>query len=257
MRAFGQGIVIVDQSASALDDSVLKNTNTKIVFRAPFEIDREILGGALALDEKQKKALSTLENHTALVKQNDWLEAVCCHMDKVPTLSENPQVDKAEDAALDENRSCLTAVILSMIGGRYTGRHRLTVKPEYRRPTHEEISKWLLNNVRDLNLRRKIDDMLKYDEFPYRELAEIKDLLQGVHPLAEIMRTAALAASDIGLINHMLISLESKTLFDNQEACMNVIHDCLRCVDSSKMMDNAAKYLENNVTLAREGGCHV
>lgn len=257
MRAFGQGIVIVDQSASALDDSVLKNTNTKIVFRAPFEIDREILGGALALDEKQKKALSTLENHTALVKQNDWLEAVCCHMDKVTTLAEYPQVEKAEDAALDENRSCLTAVILSMIGGRYTGRDTLTVKPEYRRPTHEEISKWLSDNVRDLNLRRKICDMLKYDEFPYRELSKIKDLLQGVHPLAEIMRTAALAASDIGLINYMLISLESKTLFDNQEACMNVIHDCLRCVDSSKMMDNAAKYLENNVTLAREGGCHV
>ncbi|MDY0136141.1 MAG: DUF853 family protein [Thiomicrospira sp.] len=83
MRAYGQGFMVADQSASAIDDSVLRNTNTKIVMRAPYEADRLALGGALALDEEQTRSLAKLENHTAVVFQSNWLEPVLCRLKKV------------------------------------------------------------------------------------------------------------------------------------------------------------------------------
>lgn len=91
MRAYGQGFMVADQSASAIDDSVLKNTNIKIVMRAPYQPDREALGGALALTDEQTNQLSMLENHTAVVHQSDWLEPVLCHISKteLPTKVEN------------------------------------------------------------------------------------------------------------------------------------------------------------------------
>src|SRR5690606_26566839 len=83
MRAFGQGFVVADQSASALDDAVLRNTNTKIVMRAPFEADRTALGGALALNDEQTRQLAKLENHTAVIYQSNWLEPVLCGVQQV------------------------------------------------------------------------------------------------------------------------------------------------------------------------------
>jgi len=82
LRAYGQGFLIADQSVSALDAAVQRNTNTKIAFCAPFETDREILAGALSLDEEQKNSLARLESYTAIVKQNDWADAVQCRIDE-------------------------------------------------------------------------------------------------------------------------------------------------------------------------------
>lgn len=82
MRAYGQGFIIADQSASAIDDAVLRNTNTKIVMRAPFEADRVALGGALALNEEQTQQLARLENQTAVIHQSNWLEPVLCRIQK-------------------------------------------------------------------------------------------------------------------------------------------------------------------------------
>ncbi|MBP2299235.1 FtsK/SpoIIIE domain-containing protein [Azospirillum picis] len=100
MRGYGQGFIIADQSASALDDCVLRNTNIKIVMRAPFEVDRIALGGALALSEEQAKQLARLENHTAVVSQSDWLEPLLCHIkpEEIPSanISLAPEVSGKE-----------------------------------------------------------------------------------------------------------------------------------------------------------------
>lgn len=80
MRAYGEGFFVVDQSASALDASVLRNTGTKIAFNAPLEEDRKILAGAMALDDLQQEALARLPVQIAAVKQNDWTEAVLCRV---------------------------------------------------------------------------------------------------------------------------------------------------------------------------------
>lgn len=116
MRAYGQGFVVADQSASALDDCVLRNTSTKIVMRAPFAQDREVLGGALALDDRQTRQLARLENHTALVHQSHWLEPVLCRVEKleIPTLQPHPLRDDR-----GERREARTVLLLTLWGDRH------------------------------------------------------------------------------------------------------------------------------------------
>lgn len=122
MRAYGQGFLIADQSASVLDPAIQRNTNTKIAFCAPFEADREILSGALSLDDEQKKALARLESHTAIVKQNNWADAVQCHIDiysagaTTPNFADAPQKGPLQVEQQDTLSDIALHFLLSRIG---------------------------------------------------------------------------------------------------------------------------------------------
>lgn len=82
MRTYGEGFVIVDQAPGLLDESVIRNTNTKVILRLPDANDREIVGRAVALNDNQIKELAKLPRGIAAVYQNNWVEAVLCHYDK-------------------------------------------------------------------------------------------------------------------------------------------------------------------------------
>ena len=82
IRTYGEGFVIVDQAPDLLDSAAIRNTNTKIILRLPESRDREITGGAIALKEQQFAELSKLPTGIAAVYQNDWQEAVLCHLPK-------------------------------------------------------------------------------------------------------------------------------------------------------------------------------
>lgn len=60
IRAYGQGVVIADQVPVRLAPDVIKNTNLKIAHRIISADDRAVLAGAMAMDEVQAKALTTL-----------------------------------------------------------------------------------------------------------------------------------------------------------------------------------------------------
>ncbi|MFD7206603.1 ATP-binding protein [Streptomyces sp. NPDC059893] len=60
IRAYGQGVVIADQVPVRLAPDVIKNTNLKIAHRIISADDRTVLAGAMAMDELQAKALTTL-----------------------------------------------------------------------------------------------------------------------------------------------------------------------------------------------------
>ncbi|MFE2297914.1 ATP-binding protein [Streptomyces sp. NPDC059445] len=60
IRAYGQGVVIADQVPVRLAPDVIKNTNLKIAHRIISADDRMVLAGAMAMDEMQAKALTTL-----------------------------------------------------------------------------------------------------------------------------------------------------------------------------------------------------
>ncbi|MGL6107312.1 helicase HerA domain-containing protein [Romboutsia sp.] len=82
MRAYGEGFVIVDQSPTSLDDSVIKNTNTKILLRLPDERDRKLVGESALLKDDQKFEIARLRRGVAVVFQNNWLEPVLCKIDR-------------------------------------------------------------------------------------------------------------------------------------------------------------------------------
>lgn len=82
MRTYGEGFIIVDQAPGLLDEAVIRNTNTKIIFRLPDKDDRELVGKAASLSDTQINELARLPRGVAAVYQNDWVEAVLCQFEK-------------------------------------------------------------------------------------------------------------------------------------------------------------------------------
>jgi hypothetical protein len=60
IRAFGQGIVIVEQIPTKIVSEAIKNTNLKIMLRLTSRDDREYLGEAMNFTESQKRFVTTL-----------------------------------------------------------------------------------------------------------------------------------------------------------------------------------------------------
>lgn len=111
MRTYGEGFIIADQSPGLLDMSVIRNTNTKIILRLPDFSDRELVGKAAGLDDKQIIELGRLEKGVAAITQSDWLEPVLCKVDKyeeafksgkiTKQLPTAPQNESVEETLLD------------------------------------------------------------------------------------------------------------------------------------------------------------
>ena len=78
MRTYGEGFIIVDQSPSLLDSSVIRNTNTKIVMALPEDDDRIIAGKSMALSDDQINQIARQNVGEAIIYQNSWEQAVQC-----------------------------------------------------------------------------------------------------------------------------------------------------------------------------------
>lgn len=81
MRTYGEGFIIADQAPGLMDLSVIRNTNTKIIFGLPDLEDRELVGRAASLNADQILELSRLKTFVAAVYQNNWIEPVLCNID--------------------------------------------------------------------------------------------------------------------------------------------------------------------------------
>lgn len=69
--AYGQGILIVDQSPGTLIDDAVKNTNTKIVHKLLMEDDIRQMAKALNLLDDQQRAIPSLAQGEAIVRTDD------------------------------------------------------------------------------------------------------------------------------------------------------------------------------------------
>lgn len=67
IRAFGEGVLIVDQIPVRLAPDAIKNTNLKIMHRLPSEDDRDVLGHAMGLSPTQIKMASALALGSAII----------------------------------------------------------------------------------------------------------------------------------------------------------------------------------------------
>lgn len=70
MRGLGVGMVIVDQTPSALVPSVIANTGTKILHRLDHPADRELAGRAAGLPADQVDLLGTLKPGDAILRSD-------------------------------------------------------------------------------------------------------------------------------------------------------------------------------------------
>ncbi len=90
MRTYGEGFIIADQAPGLLDESIIRNTNTKIVLRLPDEEDRILVGKAMTLTDSQITELTRLPVGVAAVFQNDWIQPVLCQFDAFPKDCQKP-----------------------------------------------------------------------------------------------------------------------------------------------------------------------
>jgi len=67
IRAFGEGIIVIDQSPAKLHPDVLRGTDLKIVHRLLAEDDRRAVGGCMGMTHAQMEALSSLSIGEAVV----------------------------------------------------------------------------------------------------------------------------------------------------------------------------------------------
>jgi uncharacterized protein len=67
IRAYGEGIVVVEQIPAKLVPDVVKNTALKVVHRLPAHDDRQVVGAAMNLDEDQSRQVVSLRPGVAAV----------------------------------------------------------------------------------------------------------------------------------------------------------------------------------------------
>jgi hypothetical protein len=75
IRAYGQGVIIADQVPSRLAPDAVKNTNLKIVHRIVAGDDRDMLGKAMGMSERQMAVLPSLDKGKS-AKGVEYAEAV-------------------------------------------------------------------------------------------------------------------------------------------------------------------------------------
>jgi hypothetical protein len=89
IRAYGQGLAIIDQVPSKLIPDALKNTNMKIVHRLVSSDDRDAMASALALTDEQSKVIPRLKVGQAIVSgiQDDMASWVKVNHTPLPTIN--------------------------------------------------------------------------------------------------------------------------------------------------------------------------
>lgn len=83
IRAYGEGLVVVEQIPSKLVSEVVKNTNLKIMHRITSLDDREYLGESMNFDELQKKYVTNLKRGEAVLYEESLDYPVLVEIDKV------------------------------------------------------------------------------------------------------------------------------------------------------------------------------
>lgn len=91
MRTYGEGFVIADQAPGLLDESVIRNTNTKIIMSLPDYSDRELVGRAVGLSEEQVVEITRLPKGKAVVYQNNWVAPVLCAVEAFDNTKNPPK----------------------------------------------------------------------------------------------------------------------------------------------------------------------
>lgn len=67
IRSYGEAVLVVDQSPSAVARDVVKNTNLKITHRILDPDDRHVIAGSMGMDEAQERSIGTLDRGEAIV----------------------------------------------------------------------------------------------------------------------------------------------------------------------------------------------
>jgi len=101
IRAYGEGVFIVDQSPTGVSSQVIKNTAVKIVHRTDYGDDLEVLRRALLLDQEDEDGPASLEAGFALVRYGAMKGPVHTYVSLCEEKEKNGIRKKPEGAGVD------------------------------------------------------------------------------------------------------------------------------------------------------------
>jgi len=95
VRAYGQAVVVADQTPSRIAPSVIKNAALKVAHRLLHEEEREAMGNSMALDESQTRHLGRLEVGEAVIGHDSFARPVLA---RIPLCPPPPMVQEGGHA---------------------------------------------------------------------------------------------------------------------------------------------------------------
>lgn len=150
MRAFGEGFVIVDQAPMSLDESAIRNTNTKIALRLPDESDRRLVGKSALMTDEQIFEVSRLRKGVGVIFQNNWLEPVLCKIDKFDGKANFIPNEKGYKGLINSKKK-LIELLLSKITGE---ENRISIKEG------ENLIGYIKENIPKHNLQIELIEII-------------------------------------------------------------------------------------------------
>lgn len=178
MRTYGEGFIIADQAPNLLDNSVIRNTNTKIIFRLPDQDDRENVGKAASLNEDQINEIPKLKTGVAVVYQNNWMEPVLCKVDKF-TDKKSFIYDFKLDESFEKDRKIRGDLIKILLNKRVTKESRTNIESidiEYMTPwiskqnISQENKNIIISKLNTFKVEKYID---LWEQDKFNELCDI------------------------------------------------------------------------------------
>lgn len=154
MRTYGEGFIIADQAPNLLDDSAIRNTNTKIILRLPQQEDRESVGKSASLNDEQINEIPKLKTGVAVVYQNNWMEPVLCKVEEFK--EKNPleyKFDVEED--FEKHKKVSGYLLKILLNGRLTDNNKIDIESI----DIENLNNWIDN----MNISQDIKSIIKFN----------------------------------------------------------------------------------------------
>lgn len=224
MRTYGEGFIIADQAPDMLDEAVIRNTNTKIIFRLPDEHDCELVGKSIALSDVQVKELAKLPAFVAVVHQNDWIEAVLCKSKKF---------DKNRKYTFTKKENHLSALHLML--NIYGVTEKITLSDEEK----ADVLDWISRLENGDNTKRILRKGLEGEILTEEEKSILAYNVFGGHETTLLLRSAETNENGLSLLrrtirNTFSLNDDNKlidtiqhyicTAINSEESCIDISH---------------------------------
>lgn len=226
MRTYGEGFIIADQAPDMLDEAVIRNTNTKIIFRLPDEHDCELVGKSIALNDVQIKELAKLPAFVAVIHQNDWIEAVLCKSEKY---------DKERKYAFNKKESNISAYHLML--NIYGISEKIALSDEEK----AEVLDWINRLENGDNTKRILRKGLADESLTEEEKLIVAYNVFGGHRNAKLLRNAE--NNEVGL-SRVRRSIGSVFSLDSDDKLIDTVQQyiCIAINREETCADIARRY---------------
>lgn len=226
MRTYGEGFIIADQAPDMLDEAVIRNTNTKIIFRLPDEHDCELVGKSIALNDVQIKELAKLTAFVAVIHQNDWIEAVLCKSEKY---------DKERKYAFNKKESNISAYHLML--NIYGISEKIALSDEEK----AEVLDWINRLENGDNTKRILRKGLADESLTEEEKLIVAYNVFGGHRTAMLLRNAE--NNEVGL-SRVRRSIGSVFSLDSDDKLIDTVQQyiCIAINREETCADIARRY---------------